>query len=81
MNKKEIKAFLESFADKQSRTIVIVDFANVEKWKEGMGWKVGIQELAVLSKHFSKGDKQLRRFYYGSDFGSDTRSTGIPSDL
>jgi hypothetical protein len=67
MNKNEIKAFLESFADKLSRTIVVVDFGNVEKWKGSMGWKVGIQELAVLSKHFSKGDKQLRRFYPEDD--------------
>lgn len=77
MNKNEIKAFLESFSDKLSRTIVVVDFGNVEKWKDSMGWKVGIQELAALSKHLSKGDKQLRRFYYGSDFGSDTKSTTL----
>jgi uncharacterized LabA/DUF88 family protein len=77
MNKKEIKSFLESFSDKLDRTIVIVDFGNVEKWKESMGWKVGIQELANLAKNFSKGDMQLRRFYYGSDFGPNMKSVTL----
>ena len=65
MNQADIKKFLDSFSDKLSRTIVIVDFSNVEKWKESLHWKIGIQELAVLAKHFSKGDTDLRRFYYG----------------
>ena len=77
MNQTEIKRFLDSFSDKISRTIVMVDFGNVEKWKESLGWKIGIQELAVLAKHFSKGDKDLRRFYYGSDYGSDSRSVTL----
>lgn len=77
MNRDEIKTFLESFSDKLSRTIVIVDFGNVDKWEEGLGWKVGIQELARLIKHFSQGNKSLRRFYYGSDFGSKERSTTL----
>ena len=34
MNKEDIRNFLESFAPKRERTIVIVDFGNVEKWKE-----------------------------------------------
>ncbi len=74
MNQTEIKKFLESFYNKLSRTIVIIDFSNVEKWKESLGWKVGIQELASLSKYFSKGDKDLRRFYYGSDYGDNNKS-------
>ena len=77
MNQTEIKTFLDSFSDKLSRTIVIVDFSNVEKWKESLHWKIGIQELASLAKHFSKGDTQLRRFYYGSDYGSDGRSSTL----
>ena len=62
MNYAEINKFLDSFSDKLSRTIVIVDFSNVEKWKESTHWKIDIQELAALAKHFSKGDTQLRRF-------------------
>lgn len=73
MNQTEIKTFLASFADKLARTIVIIDFSNVDKWKESLGWKVGIQELAGLIKNFSLGDVQLRRFYYGSDYGSDNK--------
>ncbi len=77
MDKNDIQKFLASFADRLSRTIVVVDFGNVEKWKESLGWKIGIQELATLSRHFSKGDKSLRRFYYGSDFGSDSKSIAM----
>lgn len=69
MDQITIKKFLESFKDKNNRVIVVVDFGNVEKWKESLGWKVGIRELARLAKHFSVGNKSLRRFYYGADYG------------
>lgn len=74
MNQDEIKTLLDSFKTKQDRTIVIVDFGNVDKWATSLGWKVGIQELARLVKHFSIGTKSLRRFYYGSDYGPHERS-------
>ena len=74
MNPAEIKTFLESHQAKRERTLVIVDFGNVEKWKESLGWRVGIQELARLVKNFSFGTKHLRRFYYGSDYGKSERS-------
>ena len=74
MNKSEITTFLDSFKDKRDRTIVIVDFGNVDKWKESLKWRIGIQELARLIRYFSVGDTQLRRFYYGSDYRSDNRS-------
>lgn len=75
MNQGEIKIFLESFIDKKTRTIVIVDFGNVEKWKHGLGWRVGIRELATLVKHFTYGQRFLRRFYYGADYGPSEKST------
>jgi uncharacterized LabA/DUF88 family protein len=74
MDKKEINIFLKSFELQYSRTLVIIDFANVEKWKDNLGWKIGIQELARLVKNFTKGDKKLRRFYYGSDYGPNDKS-------
>lgn len=74
MNKAEIKTFLETFSDQLLRTIVIIDFGNVEKWKESLGWKIGIQELGRLSRSFSKGNISLRRFYYGSDYGPKEKS-------
>jgi uncharacterized LabA/DUF88 family protein len=77
VNQSEIKTFLESFKDKLSRTIVVVDFGNVDKWKESLGWKIGIQELAGLVKYFSVGSVELRRFYYGSDYGSNSHSTTL----
>lgn len=70
----EIKKFLEGYSTKVGRTIVIVDYGNVEKWKNGLKWKVGIQNLAKLVKCFSQGDKSLRRFYYGADYGEKESS-------
>ena len=77
MNPEKIKQYLEKHATRRKRTIVIVDFGNVEKWKHGLGWRVGIRELAVLVKHFSHGQRFLRRFYYGADYGSSERSTTL----
>jgi hypothetical protein len=45
MNCEEIKKFFESFVSRRERTIVIIDFGNVEKWKNSLRWKVGIKEL------------------------------------
>lgn len=74
MNKEEIKKLLDSFQQKQERTIVIVDFGNVEKWKNSLNWSVGIKELANLVKNFSSGKQFLRRFYYGADYGRNEKS-------
>jgi len=74
MNPVEIKTFLESYQDKRERTLVIVDFSNVEKWRVSLGWKIGIQELAKLVKSFTFGKQHLRRFYYGSDYGPKEKS-------
>ncbi len=74
MTPEKIKQYLESHAPRRERTIVIVDFGNVEKWKLGLGWRVGIRELAVLVRNFSYGHRFLRRFYYGADFGSSEKS-------
>lgn len=75
MNPEKIKKYLESCAPRRERTIVIIDFGNVEKWKHGLGWRVGIRELAVLVKHFTYGQRFLRRFYYGADYGPNEKST------
>jgi len=56
---------------------VAVDFGNVDKWKESLRWKVGIQELGKLVRHFTMGDAQLRRFYYGSDYGPENSSQSL----
>lgn len=73
MNKKEIKNFIEKYKDERDKTIVIIDYGNVEKWKVGLKWKVDIKCLSQLIKNFSIGSKFLRRFYYGSDFGKNER--------
>jgi len=77
MDQKEIKKFLDSFIPKRERTIAIVDFGNVEKWKNSLKWQIGIKELAQLVKNFSYGKEFLRRFYYGADYGPDEKSQNI----
>ena len=77
MNQEEIKKFLKSFSSKRERTIVIVDFGNVEKWKNSLKWQIGIKELAQLVKNFSSGKEFLRRFYYGADYGPNEKSDNI----
>lgn len=75
MNQNQIRQFFTDFNDKRERTLVIVDFANVEKWKHSTKWQVGMQELANLVKNFSTGQRFLRRFYYGADYGQNDKST------
>ena len=54
--------------------MIVIDFGNVDKWKDSLGWTVGIKELGQLTKHLSRGAKYLRRFYYGEDYGPITTS-------
>jgi uncharacterized LabA/DUF88 family protein len=77
MKPAQIKQFLEKHAPDKERTIVIVDFGNVDKWQESLDWPVGIAQLAQLTKSFSTGKKFLRRFYYGADYGPSEKSTEL----
>lgn len=77
MNKPEIKKFLELLSKTKDRNIVIVDFANVEKWKDSLGWKVSINKLGQLNKYLSQGKKYLRKFYYGEDYGPKDKCTTL----
>ena len=77
MNQNEIKQILDSFNSKKDRTIAIVDYGNVEKWKNNLKWSVGIKELAQLVKNLSFGKQHLRRFYYGVDYGPNEKSQEI----
>lgn len=74
MTKGEIAKFFKDYEQFRQRTIMIVDFGNVEKWKNSLNWKVGVPELARLVKNFSSGKVFLRRFYYGADFGKHESS-------
>lgn len=74
MDHEAIKKLLDDCSMKRARTIVIVDYGNVNKWRESLKWQVGIRELANLIKHFSFGKEFLRRFYYGSDYGKSEKS-------
>ncbi|MFA5086639.1 MAG: NYN domain-containing protein [Candidatus Paceibacterota bacterium] len=74
MDQKEIKKCLEEFEKNKDRSLVVVDYGNVQKWEESLGWKIGIRELSNLVKHLSLGKQFLRRFYYGSDYGKEERN-------
>jgi uncharacterized LabA/DUF88 family protein len=74
MDKEEINNYLLQFEASKDRTMVIIDYGNVEKWKNSLKWIVGIKELSQLVKNFSFGKQFLRRFYYGSDYGPDEKS-------
>jgi len=69
MNRTEISNFLSNAGRTKDRNIVIVDFANVDNWRDSLDWPVSIKKLAQLVKHISYGKKPLRRFYYGEDYG------------
>jgi len=73
MNQSEIRQFIDSLQAASHRNIVIIDFGNVQKWENNLGWKIGVRELGNLTKHLTKGNKFLRRFYYGSDLGPNEK--------
>lgn len=77
MNKPEITKFLNLLSKTINRNIVIVDFANVNKWEDSLGWPISIKKLGQLNQHFSLGKKYLRRFYYGKDYGPKDKSNKL----
>ena len=74
MKQEEIKLFLEKIGQTRDRNLVIIDYGNLQKWENGLGWKIGIKELKNLVKHLTYGKRFLRRFYYGSDFGKGEKN-------
>jgi uncharacterized LabA/DUF88 family protein len=70
----DIETYLNGLALNQERNIVIVDYGNVSKWEQSLGWRIGIKELGNLVRKISKGKVFLRRFYYGSDYGKNEKS-------
>jgi len=73
MKRQEIDKILEELTKTKDRNIVIIDYGNVQKWEESLGWKIGIKESTTLIKHFAYGKKFLRRFYYGADYGKSDK--------
>lgn len=74
MNKTEIKKFLGLLSKTISRNIIIIDFANVDRWQDSLGWSISVNKLGQLNKYISQGKKYLRRFYYGEDYGQKDKS-------
>lgn len=77
MNQKQIKEFLNKLAKTKDRNIIIIDFANVDRWEESLRWKIGIKKLGQLISNIAYGRKFLRRFYYGEDYGPKDKSTRL----
>jgi uncharacterized LabA/DUF88 family protein len=74
MNRQQITQFLDTLAKTKERNMVIIDFANVDRWEDSLGWKIGIKQLGQLISYISYGKKFLRRFYYGEDYGPKNSS-------
>ena len=69
MSQDEIKTLLASHSPWRNRTLVVVDFGNVEKWKHSLGWSIDLRSLGNFVKHLSVDNRNNRRFYYGTDNG------------
>lgn len=74
MNKSEVRVFLDKLLKTAERNIVIIDFSNVTRWEEALGWRIDIGKLRILVSHMTKGRQFLRRFYYGQDYGPNEKS-------
>lgn len=74
MEQAEISKIISELEKTRENNLVIVDYGNVQKWESSLGWQIGMKELANLIKHFAFGKQYLRRFYYGSDYGSVERN-------
>jgi uncharacterized LabA/DUF88 family protein len=77
MDHKQITHFLDSLSKTKERNIIIIDFANVDRWEDSVGWTIGLKQLGKLVSHISRGKKFLRRFYYGEDYGPKNSSTTL----
>jgi uncharacterized LabA/DUF88 family protein len=77
MNKQAINQLISKLGLTKDRNVIVVDFANVDRWQESLGWTVGIKQLGQLITHISQGKKYLRRFYYGQDYGPHDSSTRL----
>ncbi len=77
MTPKQIKSFIDKLSKTKERNIIIIDFANVDRWEETLGWKIGVKKLGQLISKIAFGKKFLRRFYYGEDFGPKDKSTRL----
>lgn len=44
MNKPQITKLLDNLAKTKERNIVAVDFANVYRWVDSLGWPVGVRQ-------------------------------------
>lgn len=69
MDHRQINQFLGQLSKTKDRNIVIIDFANVDRWEDSLGWTIGVEKLGKLVSHMTYGKKYLRRFYYGEDYG------------
>ncbi len=95
MNPTQIRDYLQAFEPKRDRTIVIVDFANVEKWQHSLQWNVGIQVLLFfvplsLNRLYriyvrqeivmnTPNDPNYQRYPYGSNPNGPTVAGGFPT--
>ncbi|HET6840238.1 MAG TPA: hypothetical protein VFK06_00880 [Candidatus Angelobacter sp.] len=77
MKAAEVTKIIQDLGNTKDRNLVIIDYGNVDKWRNNLGWKIGIRELGNLVRSIAQGNQQLRRFYFGSDYSQDIQSATL----
>lgn len=72
----EIRRLIERWGPNRSRTIVAVDYSNVHRWQDTLGWEVSVADLGRMACSFAS-YSSLRRLYCAADFGPDWRSMDL----
>ncbi len=67
---------LENFFD--NTTAVYIDFANVARWQDKLGWHIDLKRLKQLFKSFDT--IKITKFYYGTLLG-DAKSQNFMNDV
>lgn len=72
----EVRSLIDRWRPLRGRTIVAVDYSNVRRWQDALGWEVSVNDLGRMAKACAS-HTSLRRFYCAADFGPDWRSMDI----
>ena len=69
----DVRTLLQRWRLYRARTIVAVDYSNVRRWQDTLGWEVNLADLGRMASSLSEFTR-LRRLYCAADFGPNWRS-------
>jgi hypothetical protein len=72
----EVRDLLGNGRRARLRTLVAIDYSNVRRWGDTLGWDINVRNLGRMARSFSE-PIFLRRFYCAADFGPDWRSKAL----